>query len=224
MAAHNDRAFSATHLRYPMIYGSRAKLAFERWAVRRIIEGHRRLLVTDSGLSIYSRAAAVNAAHCIGLILDRGEVAAGQIYQCADDRQYSLRQWLELIAADLGAQVEIVSAPMELARPVWHLLPTGPLASPHTLVSTAKIKRDLGYVDVVEPRHALSELVRYLAEQPDRTDDAAGDVEAELSVITALDRLRGDLARTLDWEDTDEPVAHWHPYDHPSAPGTSPMK
>jgi nucleoside-diphosphate-sugar epimerase len=218
MAAHNSGAFSATHLRYPMIYGSRAKLAFERWAVRRIIDGHRRLLVTDSGLSIYSRAAAVNAAHCIGLILDHGDEAAGQIYQCADDRQYSLRQWLDLIAAEFGVEVEIVSAPMALARPIWHLLPTGPLASPHTLVSTAKIKRELGYVDVVEPRDALRELVHYLAARPDRTDDAAGDLDAELSVIAALDQLRADLARQFDWEDTDEPVAHWHPYDHPSAP------
>ncbi|MEO8695521.1 MAG: epimerase [Acidimicrobiales bacterium] len=219
MAAHNDGAFSATHLRYPMIYGTRAKVAFERWAVRRIIDGHRRLLIADSGLSIYSRGAAVNAAHCIGLILDRGVVAAGQIYQCADDRQYSLRQWLELIAAALGAEVEIASAPLELARPIWHLLPTGPLASPHTLVSTAKIKRDLGYHDVVAPRDALVELVQYLAEHPDRTDEAAGDVSAELGVIGALDQLRADLARRFDWEDTDEPVAHWHPYDHPSAPG-----
>jgi hypothetical protein len=86
------------------------------------------------------------------------------------------------------------------------------------LVSTAKIKRELGYVDVVEPRDALSELVRYLADRPDRTDEAAGDVAAELTVIDALDQLRIDLARQFDWDDTDEPVAHWHPYDHPSAP------
>ena len=109
---------------------------------------------------------------------------------------------------------------MEFARPIWHLLPTGPLASPHTLVSTAKIKRDLGYVDVVEPRDALSELVRYLAEQPDRTDTAAGDAATELELIAAIDRLRTDLTRRFEWEDTDEPVAHWHPYDHPRAPGS----
>jgi nucleoside-diphosphate-sugar epimerase len=221
MAAHHAGAFSATHVRYPMIYGSRAKVAFERWAVRRIVDGHRRLLIADSGLSIYSRAAAINAAHCIGLILDRSDVAAGQIYQCADDRQYSLRQWLDLIAAELGANVEIVSAPLALARPVWPLLPTGPLASPHTLVSTAKIVRDLGYADVVEPRDALSQLVRHLAERPDRTDDATGDVGAELTVIAALDRLRTDLSRHFDWDDTEEPVAQWHPYDHPSEPGPS---
>ena len=117
--------------------------------------------------------------------------------------------------------MEIVSAPMELARPIWHLLPTGLLASPHTLVSTAKIKRDLGYADVIEPRDALSDLVRHLAERPDRTEEAAGDVEAELAVIEALDRVRADLASRLGWEDTDEPVKHWHPYDHPSEPGAS---
>ena len=223
MAAHHAGAFSATHLRYPMIYGSRAKVAFERWAVRRIVGGHRRLLVADSGLSIYSRAAAINAAHCIGLILDRHDIAAGQIYQCADDRQYSLRQWLDLIAAELGAELEIVSAPLAVAQPVWHLLPTGPLASPHTLVSTAKITRDLGYADVVEPREALSQLVRYLSEERNRTDESAGDVDAELGVIAALDRLRTELARQFDWADTDEPVAHWHPYDHPRAPGSDPQ-
>jgi nucleoside-diphosphate-sugar epimerase len=219
IAAHDEGKFRATHLRYPMIYGSRAKMSFERWAVRRILDGHRRLLVADSGLSIYSRAAAVNAAHHIGLVLDHADTAAGQIYQCADDIQYSLLQWLELIAAELGADVEVVSAPLALARPIWHLLPTGPLASPHTLVSTAKAKRDLGYRDVVAPSDALSQLVQFLAARRTRTDAAAGDEAAELAVIEALDHARAELAQRFGWEDTDEPVAHWHPYDHPKTPG-----
>ena len=222
LAAHEAGAFSATHVRYPMIYSSRAKMSFERWAVRRILDGHRRLLIADGGLSIYTRAAALNAAHHIGLILDHAEVAAGQLYQCADDRQFSLRQWLELIAAELRVDIEIVAAPLTLARPVWHLLPTGPLASPHTLLSTAKAKRELGYADVVAPREALAELVHYLAAQRERTDAAAGDETAELAVIEALDRLRVDLAQQLDWEDTEEPVAHWHPYDHPTQPSAPP--
>jgi nucleoside-diphosphate-sugar epimerase len=201
-----------------MIYSSRAKMAFERWAVRRILDGRRRLLVADGGLSIYSRAAARNAAHLVALVLDNDDVAGGQIYQCADDVQYSVRQWLELIAAELGADVEIVAAPLLLARPVWHVLPTGPLASPHTLVSTAKAKRELGYTDVVAPPIALSQLVRHLAEQRDRTDSAAGDESAELAVIDALDRTGAELARHLDWDDSDEPVALWHPYDHPKEP------
>jgi nucleoside-diphosphate-sugar epimerase len=222
IAAHDRGAFRATHIRYPMIYSSRAKLAFERWAVRRILDGHRRLLVADSGLSIYSRAAARNAAHHIGLVIDHDTAAAGQIYQCADDVQYSLRQWLELIAAELGAAVEMVSAPLSLARPVWHVLPTGPLASPHTLVSTAKAKRELGYADVVAPRDALSQLVHLLAERPDRTDSAAGDEAAERAVIDALDRTGAELARRLEWDDGDEPVAQWHPYDHPKEPTRAP--
>jgi nucleoside-diphosphate-sugar epimerase len=215
LGAHERGAFSATHIRYPMIIGARAKVAFERWAVRRILDGHRRLLIADGGLSIYSRAAAANAARCIGLALDHPAVAGGQIYQCADDVQYSLRQWLELIAAEFDAVVEIVPVPLALARPVWHLLPTGPLASPHTLVSTAKIRRDLGYADVVAPRDALAELVHHLAERPEHTDDAAGDADAERAVIDAIDGLRDDLVRRLEWEETDEPVALWHPYAHP---------
>jgi len=36
-----------------------------------------------------------------------------------------------------------------------------------------QLLRASGYADVVEPRDALNQLVRYLAEQPDRTDEAA---------------------------------------------------
>jgi nucleoside-diphosphate-sugar epimerase len=220
LRAHAKGAFIATHVRYPMIYGSRARGAFERWAVRRIRAGHRRLLIADSGLSIYSRAAARNAAHTIGLILDEPARTGGQIYQCADDIQYSLRQWLELIAEVLQAEIEMVPVPLALARPVWHVLPTGPLASPHTLVSTVKIKRDVGYRDVVAPPDALAELVRYLAADPVRTAEFAGDLDAEHAVIDALDRAHVDLRARLGWDDTDEPVRHWHPYDHPSAPAS----
>jgi hypothetical protein len=137
--------------------------------------------------------------------------------------QFSLRQWLELIAASLGADVEIVAAPLAFARPVWHVLPTGPLAGPHTLFSNAKAKRELGYADVITPHDALSQLVTHLAERRDRTDSAAGDEAAERAVIDALDRTKAELARRLGWDDSDEPVALWHPYDHPKQPGETPQ-
>ena len=42
--------------------------------------------------------AAPNAAHTIGLAIDRPEVAGGQAYVVADDRQYSFRDWTAMIA------------------------------------------------------------------------------------------------------------------------------
>ncbi|HEX7094532.1 MAG TPA: NAD-dependent epimerase/dehydratase family protein [Acidimicrobiales bacterium] len=218
--AHRRGAFSATHVRYPLVYSPRAVVAFERWAVRRLLQGHRRLLVPDGGLSVYSRCAAKNAAHCIGLVVDSPDVAAGQVYQCADDRQFSVAEWLELIADALGVgDIEIVSAPLALARPVWPYLPTGPLGSRHTLVDTTKARRDLGYKDVVDPVAALRELVEYLAASPERTADPRDAPKDEAMVIGALDALTADLAAKLAWEAPEDYWPDWHTYDHPTEPG-----
>ena len=217
-AAHRDGAFSATHVRYPIIYGTRSMAWLEKWAVRRITSGHRRLVVPDGGLSIYSQSAARNAAHAIGLVLDAPAVAGGQLYQCGDDRQFSVGQWLELVAQHLGASIELVSAPLDLARPVWPLLPLGPLASRHSLVDTTKIRRDLGYADVVDPVDALGELVRHLVAAPERTAAEHDDPDGEAAVIAAMDRAREALTASLDWQPFEE-KPDWHPYAHPKAPG-----
>jgi nucleoside-diphosphate-sugar epimerase len=216
-AVHDAGGFSATHLRYPIIYGTRSIAWFERWAVRRLTNGHRRLLVPDGGLSVFSQSAARNAAHAIGLVLDAPDVAGGQLYQCADDRQFSVAQWLELIADHLGASIEIVSAPLELARPVWPYLPLGPLATRHSLIDTSKIRRELGYADVVDPVDALGEMVDHLAASPELLTSTEDDPDGEAAVIATMDRARAELIAALNWQPlVDEP--NWHPYAHPKAP------
>jgi nucleoside-diphosphate-sugar epimerase len=219
MAAHHRGAFSATHLRYPMIYGTRATLAFERWLVRRLLDGRRQLLLPDGGLSIFSRCANRNAAAFVAGVLDQPEVTAGQIYQCADDEQFSLEQWTQMICAAMGIDdAEVVPVPLECARPVWPLLPTGPLASRHTLVDTGKARRDFGYADVVRPADALRALVELLVTDPSATATVPADDTEERVVIAAYERFRATLTATLGWEPVDEPIARWHPYDHPKEP------
>jgi hypothetical protein len=193
-------------------------LAFERWVVRRLLDGKHRLLVPDGGLSIYSRSADRNAASLIARIVDRPDVTAGQIYQCADDEQYSIYQWTQLIGAALGVEPEIVSVPLDLARPVWPLLPTGALASRHTLFDITKARQQLGYRDVVRPVEALNELVVFLASDPDQTASVDLDDAEELAVIDAFDQLRAELPQQLGWDDTEEPNPRWHKYDHPTEP------
>jgi nucleoside-diphosphate-sugar epimerase len=43
--------------------------------------------------------------------LEHAQGAAGQIYNCGDERQISARQWVKMIAAELGHRWEIVSVP-----------------------------------------------------------------------------------------------------------------
>jgi nucleoside-diphosphate-sugar epimerase len=218
--AHEAGAFRATYLRYPIIYGPRAWVAFERGIVRRLVAGRRRLLLPDGGLSIFTRCADRNAAAFVAAAVDHGEVAAGQVYNCADDRQFSLYQWTQMICAAVGVDAEIVSVPLDWARPVWSLLPTGPLGSPHTLVDTTRARRDLGCTTVVRPDDALSDLVRRLVdEQPDAAAIEAAlraDFEAEDVIVDACQETGRRLAGLLAWGPAAEPFDH--PYDHPTVP------
>ena len=218
MDAHRAGAFRATHLRYPMIYGRNCVVAYERWVVRRLLDGNRRLLVPDGGLSIYSRCADRNAAQFVAGVVDNDDAASGQVYQCADDEQYSLYQWTQLIGEALGIEPEIVAVPLDLARPVWPLLPTGPLASQHTLVDTSKARSHLGYRDVVRPAEALRDLVAHLAAHPAETASVDPDDHQERAVIAAFDDLRRRLPTELGWESIEEALPRWHTYDHPIAP------
>ncbi len=214
--AHASGAFSGTYLRYPIIYGRRAWVAFERGIVGRLLLGRRRLLLPDGGLSIFTRCADRNAAGFVAAVVDHPDVAAGQVYNCADDGQFSLYQWTQLIFAAVGAEAEVVSVPLDWARPVWKMLPTGPLGSPHTLVDTTRARQDLGGANIVRPEDALAALVRFLVgEGFDRAAMEADTAEEDV-IMDAGDRTRRHLAEALGWGPADEPFAH--PYDHPTAP------
>jgi nucleoside-diphosphate-sugar epimerase len=59
----------------------------------------------------------VSKEQAVLLAVDQPEVAAGQIYNCGDDRQFSVRQIVEIIADELQHQFEILSMPAEVAYP-----------------------------------------------------------------------------------------------------------
>ena len=95
---HAAGEFSASYLRYPVIYGPR-QLAGKEWSiVRRIRDGRTRIIVPDGGLAIVSRAYAANAAHAVLLAVDNPAASAGQAYNVGDDHQFTVRQWIEVIA------------------------------------------------------------------------------------------------------------------------------
>jgi nucleoside-diphosphate-sugar epimerase len=213
---HSSGAFSATYLRYPIIYGRRTWAFFERGIVRRLVDGRRRLLLPDGGLSIFTRCADRNAANFVAGVVDHPDPAAGQVYNCADDGQFSLYQWTQMICAALGADAEIVSAPLPWTRPIWNLFPTGPLGSPHTLVDTTKARQDLGYANVISPTDALGDLVRHLARDTAGLAAVRVDTAAEDAIMDACEETGRRLALSLGWDGVEE--AFDHPYDHPRLP------
>ena len=154
----------ATHFRYPFVYGP-YQLAPREWCiVRRILDGRPHIVLPDGGLTLHSYGYAENLAAAVLLAVAQPKAAAGQIYNCADERALTLRQVVEIITEALGHRWDIVSMPWPLATPAKPLI--GQPLTTHRLLSIAKLQRELGYRDIVAPPMALARTARWLAEHP----------------------------------------------------------
>src|SRR5262249_33697565 len=150
----------AVMFRYPVVYGPRQQLPLDWCIVRRVLDGRRAIVLADGGLTLATVGYVENLAHAVLLAVDRPDAAAGQAYNCGDERTLTLRQRVEAIAAILGSAVEVVGLPAEVALPAWPLLAHE--ASDHRLMDLGKIERELGYRDVVPADEALRRTVRWL--------------------------------------------------------------
>ena len=154
----------ATHFRYPYVYGPYQLLPREWCIVRRILDSRPFIVLPEDGLTLHHFGYTENLAHAVLLAVDKPDAARGQIYHCADEEVLSLRQVVEIVAAALGAQLEIVSLPWQLATPARPLM-AQPLPT-HRVFDLEKIRRELGYRDVVPAREALARTARWLAAHP----------------------------------------------------------
>ncbi len=156
LAAHPD----AAHFRYPYVYGPHQVEPKEWSIVRRVLDRRPYMLVADGGQALGSRGFAANLAHAVLLAVDLPQRSAGQIYNCADETQYSVRQWIELVAAALGAELPTLSLPLELAGHADSLLLEG--QGFHRLLDLHKLRTDLGYHDVVSVQEGVRITAQWL--------------------------------------------------------------
>jgi nucleoside-diphosphate-sugar epimerase len=212
----------ATIMRYPIIYGPHQLLPFEWCLTRRALDKRPFVVLPDGGLRLIARGYSVNMAHAVLCAVDRQKEASGQIYNCADERQLTLRQLAEIVAKALGHQWEIVSVPAAIAVPSWPMIFTDPQGSWHRLYDISSIRRELGYRDLVSPVEAVSTTVRWYAE---RRSALASEIEKQLG--DPFDYVTEDQL-VSDWRHTIQPllarygqdrVSHAHPYAHPKTPG-----
>lgn len=219
-----EQAVMATHpnatlFRYPYVYGPYQVVPREWCIIRRLLDGRRHIVLPDGGLALITHGYAENLAHAVLLAVDQPEVSAGQIYNCGDDVQLSVAQIVEVIAATLQREVEIVNLPRELAAPAravslgWHR---------HALLDLSKICAHLGYRDVVPPVEALARTARWYVEH---RPEPGGEVEtrlgdpfdyaAEDALIERFSAFRDELLAAGEQRSG---IAH-HPYAHPTEPG-----
>jgi nucleoside-diphosphate-sugar epimerase len=155
---------AATHFRYPYVYGP-YQLAPREWCVvRRIRDGRRRIVVADDGLTLHHHGYTENLAHALLLACDQPDASAGKLYNCGDDEVLSVRQVIEIVAAALGHELELVSLPFALAKPAWPMI-AQPLPT-HRVLDLYAVRRDLGYRDLVPARTALARTAEWLMANP----------------------------------------------------------
>lgn len=167
---HADGAFSATVFRYPSIYGPRNPHVWEWPSIKRVLDGRGFMVIPDGGLSIHYRLSGWNAAQSVLLAVDDPEEASGEAFNCADDDQYSLVQWHQMVLEHLDSDLELVSVPGDIPSPGWGLVVFRYDCSPHVIVDTSKIRRLLGYGDAVPAREGLGRTVDWLVEHRAESD------------------------------------------------------
>ena len=154
----------AAHFRYPYVYGPHQLVPREWLVVRRILDGRDRIVVADDGLTLHHHGYTENLAHALLLAIEQPDAAAGFVYNVGDEEVLTIRQVVELIAHALGAHLDVVSMPYDLALPARPLL-TQPLPT-HRVLDLTRVRTTLGYRDLVPARAAIARTARWLAENP----------------------------------------------------------
>ena len=138
-------------------------------------------------MSLQSRAYAVNAAHLLLTIVDKPEIASGEVYNASDEWTPTLLQWAEIIADALDHEFEIVSMPWEYATLAQRLTVRG--TPHHRVTSSEKATFDLGYRDVVDPIDGLAITSRHLFDNPLEPGGSAERSLSDLFDYEGEDRL-----------------------------------
>jgi nucleoside-diphosphate-sugar epimerase len=155
---------TATHFRYPYLYGPHQVVPREWSIVRRILDGRRRLVLADEGLTLHHHGYTENVAAAVALGVLHPERSAGTIFNVADEEVLTIRQVVELCATELGADLDLVSMPYALAVPAWPLLAQ---PSPtHRVLDLTRLHHQLGHRDVVPARRAVRLTARWLTDHP----------------------------------------------------------
>lgn len=185
----------AVHFRYPYAYGPYQVVPREWMVVKRLLDGRRRMIVADDGLTLHHHGYTENLAHAVLLGVEQPEAAAGHTFDCGDEEVLTVRQVAELCAAALGRELELVSMPFDVAVPA-HPLVMQP-APTHRVLDISPLREVLGYRDVVPARQAVGRAARWLAENPPAADSVEQMVLMDPFDYAAEDRLMEAWAAAL---------------------------
>lgn len=174
----------ATVLRLPMIYGPGDHLHRLSPIVKRIVDG-RRHIIFESAVAAWRspRGYVENVAAAIALAAVHSG-AAGRVYNVCEEPAFSELEWAEKIAAEMKWDGEFVVLPTE--QTPSHLRRPGNAAQ-HWTASSARIRRELGYIEPVPIDEAIRRTIAWETENPAVTSPGQFDYVAEEESLRVRD-------------------------------------
>jgi len=181
----NDRELPGTVLRLPMVYGPGDRLHRFYPVVKRIVDGRRHIIFPETLAAWHSpRGYVENVAAAIALAVT-DDRAARRIYNVCEEPSFSELEWARKIASEMEWEGEFVVLPVE--RTPRHLLRPGNAAQ-HWTASSARLRHELGYEEVIAIEEAIRQTIRWERENPPTVDLAQFDYAAEDAAVAAQQR------------------------------------
>jgi nucleoside-diphosphate-sugar epimerase len=178
-----DPELPGTVLRLPMVYGPGDYLHRFHSFLKRMDDGRPYILLADDVAAMHTpRGYVENVAAGIALAatFDR---AAGQIYNLGEVECYSELEWAQKIAASTGWGGEFRVLPHDKTPP--HLYWPGNTAQ-HLVVSSEKIRRELGYREPVAQEEAIRRTIEWERAHPPEAIGIPFNYEAEDAALTDM--------------------------------------
>jgi nucleoside-diphosphate-sugar epimerase len=172
----SDARLPGTVLRLPMVYGPGDPLHRFFPVLKRMDDERQAILFqNDAAKFVPPRGYVENVAAAIALAAV-SEQAAGRIYNIAEEQHYSELEWARKIAEVTEWQGSLVPMPAE-RLPAHLRLPLN--TDQHWIVSSVRIRRELGFVDPVPLGTALSRTIEWERANPPQIDPRQFDYAAE---------------------------------------------
>jgi nucleoside-diphosphate-sugar epimerase len=179
----NDPDLPGTILRLPMVYGPGDYIHRFHPFLKRMDDGRPFILFADDVAALRTPrgyAEDVAAGICAAATADK---SSGRVYNICEEQAFSELEWARKIAAAVGWRGEFILLPRDKtpAHLVWPYN-----AAQHLVVSSDRIRRELGYREGTPSQEALARTIRWERAHPPEGVEIPSHYEAEDAAVKDL--------------------------------------
>lgn len=178
-----DSALPGTVLRLPMVYGPGDYIHRFHPLLKRMDDGRAFILFAEDVAEVRTPRGYVEDVAAAIVRAAASERARGRIYNVCESQCFSELEWARKIAAATGWRGEFVILPREKtpAHLVWPYN-----AAQHLVVSSARIRDDLGYGEITPRGQAFERTIQWERSHPPQTVGVPSNYQAEDEALANL--------------------------------------